>query len=178
VRTGRGTRPAGEGGRGGPAAAGRVYNVAEPTAHTEAEWVARIGAAVAWGGEIVAVPGGKLPVPLNTAQDLAVDTTRIRAELGYREVVDPGGALRGTVEWVIDGGPYALVRHPGYAGGSLLFLGTALCLGSAWALIPAGLASALLVLRTRWEDRTLRAELPGYEEYTQRVRHRLLPGVW
>jgi protein-S-isoprenylcysteine O-methyltransferase Ste14 len=78
---------------------------------------------------------------------------------------------------VIDGGPYALVRHPGYAGGSLLFVGIALCLGSLWALIPAGLASALLVLRPLWEDQTLQAELPGYKEYAQRVRYRLIPGV-
>lgn len=82
-----------------PAAAGRVYNVAEPTAHTEAEWIGRIGAVVGWGGEVVLVPGGRMAVPFNTAQDLAVDTTRIRAELGYREVVDPDDALRGTVEW-------------------------------------------------------------------------------
>jgi len=62
---------------------------------------------------------------------------------------------------VIDSGPYAIVRHPGYVGVSLLFVGIALCLGSLWALIPAGLASALLILRTQWEDQTLQAELPG-----------------
>jgi len=79
---------------------------------------------------------------------------------------------------VIDTGPYALVRHPGYVGGSLLFLGIPLCLGSLWALIPAGLSCLCLVLRTRWEDQTLRAELAGYKEYTQRVRSRFIPGVW
>jgi protein-S-isoprenylcysteine O-methyltransferase Ste14 len=79
---------------------------------------------------------------------------------------------------VIDTGPYAMVRHPGYVGGILFCLGIALCLGSLWALLPAGLASALLILRTRWEDQTLQAELAGYKEYTQRVRHRLIPGVW
>jgi protein-S-isoprenylcysteine O-methyltransferase Ste14 len=79
---------------------------------------------------------------------------------------------------VIDAGPYAVVRHPGYVGGILFCVGTALCLGSAWALIPAGLASALLALRTRWEDQTLQAELPGYQEYTRRVRYKLIPGVW
>jgi protein-S-isoprenylcysteine O-methyltransferase Ste14 len=57
-------------------------------------------------------------------------------------------------------------------------MGTALCLGSVWAVVPAGLASALLVLRTRWEDQTLQAELPGYQEYTERVRYKLIPGVW
>jgi protein-S-isoprenylcysteine O-methyltransferase Ste14 len=79
---------------------------------------------------------------------------------------------------VIDTGPYAVVRHPGYVAGILFCVGAALCLGSVWALIPAGLASALLILRTRWEDQTLRAELPGYQEYTERVRYRLIPGVW
>ena len=79
---------------------------------------------------------------------------------------------------VIDTGPYAIVRHPGYAFGFLLFLGMPLALGSLWALIPAILLCPLLVLRTVWEDRTLRDELPGYEEYARRVRFRLLPGIW
>jgi len=79
---------------------------------------------------------------------------------------------------VIDTGPYAVVRHPGYVAAMPLFAGIALCLGSLWALIPAGLTSALLVLRTQWEDQTLQAELPGYKEYTERVRYKLIPGVW
>ena len=79
---------------------------------------------------------------------------------------------------VIDTGPYAIVRHPGYLSAMPLSAAIALCLGSVWALIPAGLASALLVLRTQWEDQTLQAELLGYKEYTQRVRYRLVPGVW
>jgi protein-S-isoprenylcysteine O-methyltransferase Ste14 len=79
---------------------------------------------------------------------------------------------------VIETGPYAIVRHPGYVGAVLFFVGIALCLGSLWALIPAGLASALLILRTQWEDQTLQAELPGYKAYTERVRYKLIPGVW
>jgi protein-S-isoprenylcysteine O-methyltransferase Ste14 len=47
-----------------------------------------------------------------------------------------------------------------------------------WALIPAGVSTLLLILRTRWEDQTLQAELPGYKEYTERVRYKMLPGVW
>jgi protein-S-isoprenylcysteine O-methyltransferase Ste14 len=78
---------------------------------------------------------------------------------------------------VIDSGPYAIVRHPGYVG-IVLFVGIALCLGSLWALIPVGIAFVLLIVRTRWEDETLQAELLGYKEYTQRVRYRLIPGVW
>src|SRR3954447_9748471 len=82
---------------------------------------------------------------------------RIQTERGHR---------------VIDIGPYAVVRHPGYVAACLLFAGIALSLGSLWALIPAGLSCSLLILRTRWEHRTLQAELDGYEEYTQRVRSR------
>jgi protein-S-isoprenylcysteine O-methyltransferase Ste14 len=79
---------------------------------------------------------------------------------------------------VIDNGPYAIVRHPGYVSGFLVFIGMPLSLGSLWALIPAILLCMLLVLRTIWEDETLRDELTGYEEYTRRVRYRLIPGVW
>lgn len=75
-------------------------------------------------------------------------------------------------------GPYRYLRHPGYLGAIVMSLGLAILLGSLWALIPAGLAVALMVLRTVYEDRTLRVELPGYEEYAQEVRFRLLPGVW
>ncbi|HTM56219.1 MAG TPA: isoprenylcysteine carboxylmethyltransferase family protein [Pirellulales bacterium] len=81
-------------------------------------------------------------------------------------------------QYVVDRGPYAVVRHPGYAAAVLFFAGIALALGSWWALIPAAIASALLILRTRWEDDTLQAELPGYQDYTRRVRYRLIPGVW
>ena len=75
-------------------------------------------------------------------------------------------------------GPYAHVRHPGYVGGILTTMGMAVSLGSLWALIPAGLATLLLVLRTQWEDQTLQTELTGYKAYTQRVRYKLIPRVW
>lgn len=79
---------------------------------------------------------------------------------------------------VIDTGPYRFVRHPGYVAAITLFLGMALALGSVIALLPAAMASGLLALRTAWEDRLLRAELPGYEDFASRVRWRLVPGVW
>lgn len=79
---------------------------------------------------------------------------------------------------VIDTGPYAIVRHPGYVAACLMFAGMALSLGSVWALIPAAAAASLLVLRTVWEDRMLRAELPGYPDYARRVCWRLVPGIW
>ncbi|MBN1123124.1 MAG: isoprenylcysteine carboxylmethyltransferase family protein [Anaerolineae bacterium] len=79
---------------------------------------------------------------------------------------------------VVDTGPYRFVRHPGYAGGVLSAIAVPLLLGSYWAFIPSALHLIILVIRTALEDRTLRDELPGYEEYTQRTRYRLLPPIW
>jgi protein-S-isoprenylcysteine O-methyltransferase Ste14 len=79
---------------------------------------------------------------------------------------------------VRDSGPYRLVRHPGYAGNILPLPGIALALSSVWTLIPAAVALIITVTRTALEDRTLRAELPGYRDYARRVRYRLLPGIW
>jgi protein-S-isoprenylcysteine O-methyltransferase Ste14 len=79
---------------------------------------------------------------------------------------------------VATGGPYRYVRHPGYVGFIVSYLGTSLALGSLWALLPAGLIACLLVVRTVLEDRTLQDELPGYSDYARRVRYRLLPGIW
>jgi protein-S-isoprenylcysteine O-methyltransferase Ste14 len=76
------------------------------------------------------------------------------------------------------GGPYRFVRHPGYLGTIVSALATPLALGSLWAFIPAGLLTALFVVRTALEDGTLRDELAGYEAYAQRTRYRLVPGVW
>jgi protein-S-isoprenylcysteine O-methyltransferase Ste14 len=75
-------------------------------------------------------------------------------------------------------GPYRFVRHPGYVGFMLQSLGTPLLLGSSWALIPGITAVALMAIRTSWEDRMLQAELPGYPDYAQQVRYRLVPGIW
>jgi protein-S-isoprenylcysteine O-methyltransferase Ste14 len=90
-------------------------------------------------------------------------TVRIQEERGHR---------------VATGGPYRIVRHPGYVGRILFALATPLVLGSAWAFVPMGLAAALYVVRTALEDRTLRQELDDYEAYTRRVRYRLIPGIW
>lgn len=79
---------------------------------------------------------------------------------------------------VVDTGPYAHVRHPGYISGSLFTLGMALALGSAWAVVPAVFTVMVLLVRTILEDRTLREELPGYADYARRVRYRWLPGIW
>ena len=75
-------------------------------------------------------------------------------------------------------GPYRFVRHPGYLGALALFAGLSLALGSWWGLVPGGIASVLLVIRTAFEDGLLRRELPGYADYARRTRYRLAPGIW
>jgi protein-S-isoprenylcysteine O-methyltransferase Ste14 len=93
----------------------------------------------------------------------AVPVVRVQAERGQR---------------VVDTGPYAYVRHPMYSAVVLFFIGTPLLLGSWWGVAMAPLFIVLFAIRTGIEERTLLAELPGYAEYTTRVRARLLPGVW
>lgn len=84
-------------------AAGRIYNVGESAASTEAEWVRRIAAAAGWDGAVVAAPRESLPEHLRADLDwschLDVDTSRIRRELGYAETVAPAEAMRRTVAW-------------------------------------------------------------------------------
>ena len=84
----------------------------------------------------------------------------------------------GAGQKVAASGPYALVRHPMYAGALLMFLGTPIALGSWWGLLPAGLLAAVIVWRLLDEEEYLRANLPGYEEYRRKVRFRLVPWVW
>ncbi len=79
---------------------------------------------------------------------------------------------------VCDSGPYRIVRHPGYAGNLLALPGMVLALGSVWILIPAIIALIITVIRTSLEDRTLQEELPGYQDYVQRVRYRLIPWIY
>jgi protein-S-isoprenylcysteine O-methyltransferase Ste14 len=79
---------------------------------------------------------------------------------------------------VATGGPYTVVRHPGYVGAITAQMATPFVLGSFWALIPSLILAALFILRTSLEDKTLTAELPGYEAYKEKTRYRLVPGVW
>mgnify|MGYP001011290101 CR=1 FL=1 len=90
-------------------------------------------------------------------------TVRIQADRGHR---------------VVEAGPYHVIRHPGYLGLCLWAMATPFLLLSGWAFLPALAVVAWVVLRTALEDRTLRRELPGYDDYARRTRYRLVPGAW
>jgi len=79
---------------------------------------------------------------------------------------------------IISTGPYAVVRHPMYSGMIMMYLLSPLALGSWVAAIPAPILVAVLILRLLDEEKTLAAELYGYHEYMQKVRCRLIPGIW
>jgi len=79
---------------------------------------------------------------------------------------------------VANTGPYRFIRHPGYLGMIIYHLGTPFILGSLWALIMAGLVVTLFIIRTIFEDNTLKNKLEDYKEYTEKVKYRLIPGIW
>jgi len=79
---------------------------------------------------------------------------------------------------VISSGPYAFVRHPMYSGIMLYFLGIPLLLGSWWGVAIAPVFAILFAIRARIEERALVEGLPDYADYAERVRYRLVPGLW
>ncbi len=118
----------------------------------------------AWlAGLAIFIPGSAMLTWSMVVNPFFEKTVRIQTDHGHR---------------VIDTGPYAYVRHPGYLGFVGWMLSTPLLLASVWAFVPAMLAVVGIMIRTALEDRTLHAELPGYPEYAARVRFRLIPGVW
>jgi protein-S-isoprenylcysteine O-methyltransferase Ste14 len=79
---------------------------------------------------------------------------------------------------VISTGPYAIVRHPMYLGGLLMYLFSPIALGSFWAIIAFIPLPVLFILRLLNEEQVLVKELPGYKDYMQEVKYRLIPFVW
>lgn len=79
---------------------------------------------------------------------------------------------------VISTGPYAHIRHPMYAGALFFFVGVPLLVGSWWGLALLPLFVGLLAVRIPLEEKTLRTALQGYDDYTARVRYRLIPLIW
>jgi len=79
---------------------------------------------------------------------------------------------------VVTEGPYKYVRHPGYLGYIIFTLATPIALGTFWGLVFSGIIGILLIVRTTLEDATLKKELPGYAEYTENVKNKLIPFLW
>ena len=97
------------------------------------------------------------------ANSFAAPQVRVQAERG---------------QTVVTTGPYRFVRHPMYAAAILYFIGVPLLLGSLWALAPVPLFVIGFAGRAIGEERVLRHALPGYTDYADTVRHRLIPGLW
>jgi protein-S-isoprenylcysteine O-methyltransferase Ste14 len=126
-------------------------------------WSAPISVSL-WGAALAVAFGSQMFVLwAMAANPFFAATVRIQDERGQR---------------VVSSGPYRLVRHPGYLGSLIYNLAIPLVLGSLWTFLPALLTIVLLAVRTRLEDRTLQAELPGYRTYAVAIRYRLIPGVW
>ena len=101
----------------------------------------------------------------------------------YAEVMRENAFLSRTIkveegQTVVDTGLYGIVRHPMYMATLLLFIVMPLVLGSWFALIPFALYPAIIVTRLKDEEALLERELPGYKEYKQKVKYRLIPFVW
>jgi protein-S-isoprenylcysteine O-methyltransferase Ste14 len=79
---------------------------------------------------------------------------------------------------VVSTGPYALVRHPMYAGALVMFLGIPIALGSWWGLLVLVAMIPALIWRLLDEEKFLSRNLPGYVEYQKKVRYRLIPLLW
>ncbi|MGA9796644.1 MAG: isoprenylcysteine carboxylmethyltransferase family protein [Rhizomicrobium sp.] len=114
-------------------------------------------------GALLVIAGFAAVMPVFAANTFAAPVVRVQNEREQR---------------VIDTGPYAYVRHPMYAAAMLYLVGMPLLLGSWYGLIGTALLAVTIAVRAVFEERELKRELPGYTEYTTRVRWRVIPGVW
>ena len=101
----------------------------------------------------------------------------------YAEVLRENAYLSRAIkveegQTVVDTGLYGVVRHPMYAATILLFLTMPLILGSWYALIPFAFYPVIIAVRLVDEENLLSKDLPGYEEYKQKVKYRLIPYIW
>jgi protein-S-isoprenylcysteine O-methyltransferase Ste14 len=126
-------------------------------------WSSGIGPAAQIGAMLIVIAGYALVVWATGTNAFFSQVVRIQTERGHT---------------VVSSGPYRVVRHPAYIGMILVVLGAPIMLGSWWALIPGVISALLVIVRTKLEDQTLQAELPGYADYAQHTRYRLIPGIW
>jgi protein-S-isoprenylcysteine O-methyltransferase Ste14 len=133
-----------------------------------------------------AVPGldrrfgwSHVPLAASLAGDGMIAIGFLIVFLTFRENSFAAGTIElAEGQHVIDSGPYAVVRHPMYAGALIMIAGIPPALGSWWALIPAALLVPVIVWRLTREEAFLAANLEGYGGYRSRVRYRLAPMFW
>jgi len=126
-------------------------------------WTNNLSPVVYWLGVLIYILGQAIFLWARFTNQYFSSVVRIQTDRGQTVCKD---------------GPYRFVRHPGYVGGILFAITLGIILGSWWATIPQAIAAGMLVWRTGMEDRTLKAELPGYIEYFHVTRYRLIPGIW
>jgi len=126
-------------------------------------WTNNLSPVVYWLGVLIYILGQAIFLWARFTNQYFSSVVRIQTDRGQTVCKD---------------GPYRFVRHPGYVGGILFAITLGIILGSWWATIPQAIAAGMLVWRTGMEDRTLKAELPGYIEYSHETRYRLIPGIW
>jgi protein-S-isoprenylcysteine O-methyltransferase Ste14 len=133
-----------------------------------------------------AVPGldkrfgwSHVPLAVSLAGDGMIAIGFLIVFLTFRENTFTAGTIEiAEGQHVIDSGPYAVVRHPMYAGALIMIAGISPALGSWWGLIPAALLLPVIVWRLMREEAFLTANLAGYGDYRGRVRYRLAPIFW
>jgi protein-S-isoprenylcysteine O-methyltransferase Ste14 len=120
-----------------------------------------------------------MPVPIVIAGDLLTIAGFAIIFLVYRENSFASATIEVAPDQrVIATGPYAIVRHPMYAGALLYLLAMPLALGSWWALLIVATLAPFIVWRLIDEERFLAARLPGYAQYRAKIRWRLIPGIF
>jgi protein-S-isoprenylcysteine O-methyltransferase Ste14 len=120
-----------------------------------------------------------VPVPIVILGDVLVAAGLVLAQ--WVVIQNSYAAATITVEReqpLVDTGLYGMVRHPLYVGALIMMVGSPLALGSLWALVVLVPGFVALAVRIVDEEQMLTEQLPGYDEYTQKVPYRLVPNVW
>jgi protein-S-isoprenylcysteine O-methyltransferase Ste14 len=120
-----------------------------------------------------------VPLPLVIASDLFVALGFLLVFFVFKENSFTSATIEtSSGQTVVSTGPYRIIRHPMYAGALVMLLFTPLALGSYWGLFFFLPIFLLILLRLLEEEKFLSSNLPGYTEYRQKTRFRLIPGVW
>ena len=135
---------------------------------------------------LIVVPGldhrfgwSRVPTPVVILGDAMVAGGFFMAWLVFRQNSFTASTIQvAQGQRLVDTGPYALVRHPMYAGSLVLMLGIPLALASWWGIAAFAALKLVVVWRLLDEEALLTRELPGYAAYRSRVRFRLAPGIW